>query len=128
MRENDWGRRLSQLRDLQLEVDELSQCIANLELSNTGKVSAPGPNIRDAKCIEDTHAMMDIRRQHCMDEIGRLFAFIDDIPDSRLRRIFTFRYIEGLTWQQVAFRLGEFDEQYPRKMHSRYLQKMRKKA
>ena len=64
---------------------------------------------------------MEERRWACMEELGCLYAFIDAIPDSRLRRIFSFRYIDGLSWLQVAFRIGEHDEQYPRRLHNRYV-------
>lgn len=39
------------------------------------------------------------------------------------RRILTLYYLDGLTWQQVAFRIGETDEQIPRKVRDRILKK-----
>lgn len=111
-------RRLSQLRDMKQEVDELSQRIARLEGQ---RVRAPGPAVRGETALADVRGRMEARRLDCMEELGRLYAFIDDIPESRLRRIFAFRYIDGLTWQQIAFKIGEYDEQCPRKMHNKYL-------
>jgi len=35
--------------------------------------------------------------------------------------ILTYRYISGLTWQQIAFNIGEHDEQYPRRKHNKFL-------
>lgn len=51
-------------------------------------------------------------------------AFINGISKSRIRRIFRMRYFEGLTFQQIAFRLGKgcYDESVPRKLHDRYLE------
>lgn len=121
MQENEMVRRLSQLRDMRCEVDELSQRIARLELAQRGRILAPGPAARAAAELDDVRSRMDARRLDCMAELGRLYAFIDDIPDSRLRRIFAFRYIDGLSWQQVAFKIGEHDEQYPRRLHNRYV-------
>jgi len=106
-------KRLSQLRDMKREVDELSQRIARMEAQTQGRVTAPG--------LERARTLMEARRWACMEELGRLYAFIDDIPDSRLRRIFSFRYIDGLSWLQVAFKIGEHDEQYPRRLHNRYV-------
>lgn len=127
MQNNEWVKRLSQLRDMQREVDELSQRLAQLELDECGRVLAPGLAARAEAAIDDVRARMDARRVDCMEELGRLYAFIDDIPDSFLRRIFTFRYIDGLSWQQVAFRIGEHDEQYPRKLHNKYVKKVRER-
>lgn len=121
MQKNGMVKRLSQLKDMRHEVDELSQQLAKLELEAHGRILAPGPAARAAEAIDGVRARMEARRADCMDELGRLYAFIDGIPDSRLRRIFAFRYIDGLSWQQVAFRIGEHDEQYPRKLHNRYL-------
>lgn len=127
MRDNELIRRLSQLRDMRREVDELSQRIAKIEIAQQGRVTAPGHN-RGRAGLEDARARMDARRMDCMVELGRLYAFIDGIPESRLRRIFSFRYIDGMTWLQIAFKIGECDEQYPRKVHDRWLRKMAKKG
>ena len=43
------------------------------------------------------------------------------IDDSLMRQIMTYRYIDGDTWQMIAARIGEWDEQYPRRLHNRYL-------
>lgn len=49
--------------------------------------------------------------------------FICGIDDSEIRLIFTLRYIENLTWQQVAFRLGRAgDGSTERKKHNRFLE------
>ena len=109
-------RRLSQLRGMKREVEELSQRIGRMELETRGRVTAPG--------LDRARTLMEARRWACMEELGRLYAFIDDIPDSRLRRIFAFRYIDGLSWLQVAFKIGEHDEQYPRRLHNRYVREV----
>ena len=58
------------------------------------------------------------RKQHELQEI------IDEADLSVLeRRVLTLYYLDGLTWQQVAFRIGETDEQIPRKMRDRILKK-----
>lgn len=48
--------------------------------------------------------------------------YIQLIEDSRIRRIMRYRYIDNLTWQQVANRMGKhFTAESCRKMHDRYL-------
>lgn len=39
----------------------------------------------------------------CLKEIQWLEDFLQTIPDSRLRLIFAKRYLEGKSWQAVAF-------------------------
>lgn len=39
--------------------------------------------------------------------ITEVQAYIDAISDSRIRRIFRYRYIDKLTWVQVALRMGK---------------------
>jgi len=53
-------------------------------------------------------------------------SFIDSISDSLTRRIFEYRYLTGdkiMSWQKIAFKIGEHDEQYPRKIHNKFLKK-----
>lgn len=40
-------------------------------------------------------------------ERDRLMRYIETIPDSHMRQIFTLRFVNGLQWQQVAASLGE---------------------
>lgn len=131
MPKKDMVNRLSQLQYLKGEIDDLSQRIAELELmaqGGAGRVTGMPRGGRRAdrvaECaakIADLRDKMDERRLDCMEELARLYEFIDDIPDSLTRQIFMLRYIDGLSWQQIAFRIGEGDEQYPRRVHNRYL-------
>ena len=133
MEMKDWIRRLSQLRSLKQEVDELSQRIAQLELEaqgGVGRISGmPGRKgnvdrvAEFAVKIAGVQERMEQRRIECMEELGRLYAFIDDVEDSQMRRILSARYIDGLSWQNVAWRIDESDEQVPRRLHNRFLQK-----
>ena len=48
--------------------------------------------------------------------------FIDEIPDSRTRRIFRYRYLDNLSWIQVAHYIGgKATEENCRAIHNRYL-------
>ena len=129
--------RLSRLTDLKREVDDLSQRVGELELAaqgGVGRISGlpgggrMGDRVGDyAVKLVEMRDLLEKRRLACMEELGRLYEFIDDLPDSRLRMIFTARYVDGLSWLQVAFRIGEYDEQVPRRMHNRYLRQFDEK-
>ena len=96
----DMGRWLSQVTALKREIDDLSQRIAALEWEARGcrgRISGlPHPRAETESAIaakaEALRAKMDARRLERMEELGRLYAFIDDIPNARLRLIFSLRY------------------------------------
>ena len=123
---------LSQVTALKREIDDLSQRIAALEWEARGcrgrisGLSHPRAETENAiaATAEALRAKMDARRLERMEELGRLYAFIDDIPNARLRLIFSLRYLDGLTWQQIAFKIGEYDEQIPRRLHNQALKRM----
>lgn len=57
--------------------------------------------------------ILRVRRQQLRDREERLAElelkvekFIAEIPDSRMRQMITYKYIEDLTWVQVAHKLG----------------------
>lgn len=122
---------LEQLKYLREEVDLLSQRIAELETAaqgGAGRITGM-PRARQSADATGRFALklielwnrLEARRLRCMEMLGALYAFIDDIPDSLLRQIFTYRYIDGKTWRQIAFLINDHDEQYPRRLHNRYL-------
>lgn len=55
-------------------------------------------------------------------ELKRLLSYIAKIDDALTRQIFTLRYIEQLSWRQVAQRVGGGNTlESVRKRHTRYL-------
>lgn len=59
---------------------------------------------------------------------GVIQHFINTIDDSLLRRIFTYYYIYGWSWQKIAYKLGGQSESTPRIMHRRYLERLEKQS
>ncbi len=68
-------------------------------------------------CRDQIHAKL----LSAIHEYQRLNAYIASIDDSLIRQILSLRYINGLSWQQIAFCIGEHDEQYPRRKHQSFL-------
>ena len=56
--------------------------------------------------IVDLEAIISAKITQCLHERSRLERYIADIPDSLTRMIFTLRFINGLTWLQVALHVG----------------------
>lgn len=65
--------------------------------------------------------LIGLKLRECTIARARIERYINDIDDSEMRTILRLRHINGLTWQQVAFSIGENDEQYPRKKYNRFL-------
>ncbi len=51
--------------------------------------------------------------------------FINNIEDSKTRRVFTMHYLYGWSWQKIAFSVGVTSEAAPRRLHNRYLSSFR---
>lgn len=122
---------LSQLYYLNREIEQLKNRIAELECVATstssritGMPHASGISDKVGKYvaeIADLRELLDLNLKKCFYELNRLNRYIESIEDSERRMIMSLRYINGLSWQQVAFSIGEHDEQYPRRKHNKFL-------
>lgn len=124
-------KELSQLYYLKKEIKEQQRRLAELEETATNcsaKITGlpSGRGISDktgnyAAQIADLKALLDLNIKKCFCELNRLNRYIQSVDDSQMRTILRLRYIQGLTWQRIAFEIGEHDEQYPRRKHNAFL-------
>ncbi len=56
--------------------------------------------------IVDLEAIIHARITQCLHERNRLERYIAEIPDSLTRQIFQLRFINGMTWLQIAYSVG----------------------
>lgn len=56
--------------------------------------------------IVDLKGIIEAKLQQCIYERNRLERYITTIEDSLLRQVFTYRFVNGLPWQQVAACIG----------------------
>lgn len=62
------------------------------------------------------------RLKKLIKEAEKVNRFIDSIEDSEMRMIIALKYINGLTWKQIAISLGvEGDGSTERKKHNKFL-------
>lgn len=74
--------------------------------------------------IADLRGIIEAKHQQCLYERSRLERYIASIDDSNLRQIFTYRFINGLPWRQVAACIGGNNtEDSCRKAVKRYLER-----
>lgn len=110
-------KELSQLYYLNREIERDQERLEQLR----ARVSAPGsPNYdgmpkspsfenrleRYIAEMVDLEAIIQAKITQCLHERNRLERCIAEIPDSLTRQIFQLRFINGLTWVQIAFSVG----------------------
>ena len=110
-------KELSQLYYLNREIERDQQRLEELR----ARASAPGASNYDGMPkspsfenrldryiaeIVDLEAIIRAKITQCLHERARLERYIAEIPDSLTRQIFQLRFINGLTWVQIAFTVG----------------------
>lgn len=131
-------KELSQLYYLNREIERDQERLEKLRAS----ASAPGaPNYdgmpkspsfenrleRYIAEIVDLEAIIQAKITQCLHERARLERYIAEIPDSLTRQIFQLRFINGLTWLQIAYSVGGNNtEEGVRKRVYRYLEQENK--
>lgn len=124
-------KELSQLYWLNREIERDKERLRELESAAqpgaqkiTGMPSGAGVSDKIgnyAAEIADLRGIIDANISRCFYELNRLNRYISSIDDSQMRLILSLRYVNGLSWQQVAFSMGETDESYPRRKHNSFL-------
>ena len=135
-RERMTKRELSQLYYLSREIEQDKKRLEELEAAAegitqqiTGMPPAGGTGDKVGKYaadIADLRGIIEHKMQQCWYELNRLNRFIASVEDSQMRQILTLRYINRMSWQQVALAMGETDESYPRRKHNIFLEKLPK--
>ena len=134
-------KELSQLYWLNREIEQDQKRLAELErlamspsTSNISNAPSAKSGYSESKIeryvaeIVDLKAIIAAKQQQCIHERNRLERWICDVPDSLLRLIFTLRYVNGLTWYQVALHIGGGNTEASVKMACyRYLDNKRSK-
>lgn len=127
-------KELSQLYYLNREIEADQQRLDELEVmvsspkspNYDGMPHAPGYSdslSRMVAEIVDTKAILAAKQLQCIHERNRLERYISSIPDSLTRQIFALRFINGLSWYQVAMHIGGNTEDSVKKVCYRYLNK-----
>ena len=125
---------LSQLYYLNREIEHLKDKIAELECAATASTSritgmphASGISDKVGKYaaeIAELKELIELNIKKCFYELNRLNRYINNIDDSEIRLILSLRYVNGLSWGQVAASISSYaTEDSIRMKHDRYLKK-----
>ena len=104
------------------ELEQLASAPSGAQL--TGMPRAPQTESkveRLAAEIVDLQAIIAARQIQCIHERARLERWISGIPDSLTRQIFHYRFVDGMTWGQVADSIGGNTEGSVKMICYRYL-------
>lgn len=126
---------LKQLIYLNKEIEYKQNMIIELETRATHITQTindmPGGNKKSDKVADNVAEITDIKlelelqKRRANRELRKLVDFVNTIEDSQLRLIFSYRYINNLTWRQIALHIGGGNTEYGVKMkHNRYLRKV----
>lgn len=125
-------KELSKLYWLNREIAEDKRRLAELEVaavSPTAKITglphATGAHDKIgnmAILIAEQRSMIELKMQQSVIEYRRITRYIDSIDDVQMRMILSLRYVNGLSWQQVAYSVGGNNTaDGVRKAHDRFL-------
>lgn len=85
-------KELSQFSYLRKEIHRLTAQISEMQ--------------RQGKATHELEILLKKRLNECQEELFRLEQYIETVDDSRIRQIMTLRYEQGMSWVQVAQRMG----------------------
>lgn len=67
---------------------------------------------------------MELKLDELLHLTNEVEKFIDEIEDSRMRRLFRYRYLDNMTWIQISHLMGSrMTAESCRKQHDRFLEK-----
>ncbi len=138
---------LEQLIDLRKEIKEIEQSILKAEQMEIeevtvkvnasyqdfpyiqGRVSVKSynpvlANKRD-RLLHDKKMLLDKRKEKAIEEERKLTQYINNINESRVRRIMQYRYIDGYSWEKIGY-IMHFDRRTCERIVSRYLKQGKK--
>ncbi len=97
------SKRLGQLRYLRMEIRDLQE------------------QLNDEQLPADMKEILNERLQKCLEEGRELVRFIDAIEDQSMREIILCRYVDGNSWEKVAYRTGFCSKDAARRRCERFL-------
>lgn len=140
LEKENFKKKLKEYRNVRNEIEELTNKIKKLEskvnyycvVQSSMKVEPYSkvntkvyqPSLNDKENLEKYIQHLKKRYQSLIEIELEVEKFINEIENSRLRRIFEYRYIHGYSWSKTSICLGGFATADSVRMeHDRFLKK-----
>ena len=132
-------KELSQLYWLNREIEEEKRKLSELEAAAAGctakitglpHVSGVHDKIGDLGIlIAEQRNLIDLKVRQSVIEYNRLNRYIASVDDAQMRMILSLRYVNGLSWQEIAANMGQDgDGSTQRKKHDKFLHQLSLKS
>lgn len=122
-------KELSRYFYLSLEIADLEERKKQLESTSIGSAKLTGmptvhsntsPTERIVELIDELQRRIDKRKVEAMKEMMKIEKFLSEIQEIETRLIFTKRYIELKTWEQIGDDM-HMSSRTAQRMHKNYL-------
>lgn len=101
-----------EIEDLRQRIEKLSIKIEELTAQVESTTARMDGLPKGTKQNESREILIDMKiryeeqEQRLLTEMSRMLRMIEEYPDSLTRLILRYRFIDGLSWGQIAFKLG----------------------
>ena len=117
-----------EIKDLKKRIEKIqkqSSCVSDV-VQNGYKRHAviSGYDIKRQHKLDTLEAILQEREDTLLDIQIEVETFIDTIPDSKIRKIFTYRYIDRMSWIQIQHKMKYNSDSKARVTHDRFLEEI----
>jgi len=115
-----------EIEQLQLKLSELVSSATNATTRITGIPYSKDFSNKTALAVEiaDLRDEIEAKKRLATIEHNRIIRYVETINNSRIRQIITYRHINGLTWNEIAFNMRDGNTEASAKMaYSRFFDK-----
>ena len=125
--------RKKDLQDLRILKTEIRLLTTELKSISTTKDSVKGSmaefpylpvtvRVEGVDVTENTSLQLKLeaKLEKLQEKLAEMEDWLDSVEDPEMRIILRLRYRNGLSWQRIAFEIGAYDEQLPRKKEKKF--------
>ena len=116
----------SDISDIALRISELEDSLTDTSAKITDMPHTGRSGDRIGSVISEIYYLKSVLYEKSKEytaEYIRLFNYISSCPDSLTRLILKYRFIDGMSWKQVADEIGGISESAAKQIAYRYIRK-----
>ncbi|MDE6365173.1 MAG: hypothetical protein K2L86_13085 [Lachnospiraceae bacterium] len=110
------------IKAVPVKVDASSQCFPYVKSRVTVQGYDPLLADRRDRLLCEKITLLCERKKKAAEEENHLLQYINNVKESRVRRIMQYRYVEGYSWEKIGC-IMHFDRRTGERIVSRYLKR-----